>query len=68
MIQGLQEISKFQLRKDSRHQIEEDILRAETLLEAARLAFCPLCLRPLQQFPDEAPAAFFLRSSRYNKI
>lgn len=39
-----------------RHQIEEDILRAETLLEAARLAFCPLCLRPLQQFPDEVGA------------
>ena len=40
--------------QEPRHRVEEDILRGEALLEAARLAFCPLCLRPLQQFPDEA--------------
>eukprot|EP00434_Breviolum_minutum_P005778 symbB.v1.2.005093.t1/scaffold234.1/size257806/12 len=42
--------------KDSRHRIEEEILRADALREAAELAFCPLCLRPLQQFPDEVGA------------
>ena len=45
----------FPCWKDSRHRIEEEILRADALREAAELAFCPLCLRPLQQFPDEAP-------------
>eukprot|EP00438_Fugacium_kawagutii_P010976 Skav217182 [mRNA] locus=scaffold5232:78045:81053:+ [translate_table: standard] len=47
------------LLDESRH-VEEDILRTEALLEAARLAFCPLCLRPLVQFPDEAPAVELL--------
>ncbi|CAJ1456566.1 unnamed protein product, partial [Effrenium voratum] len=35
---------------------QEEELRMEALLAAEDLAFCTLCLRPLQQFPDEVGA------------
>ncbi|CAK9085225.1 unnamed protein product [Durusdinium trenchii] len=50
--------------KEPRPSAEEQTLRAEALHAATALGFCVLCLRPLQQFPDEVGALVDAKDQR----